>query len=96
MIALIYRRPWLTVFGINAIALFLVGVILAVWERDASLLTKGAVIAPIGALAFTLKQTWWWDDKNPPDAIWLKRFIQTGAIWGVVLVVLGFVLLGSR
>jgi hypothetical protein len=91
---LIYRRPWLTVFAINAVALALVGAVTAWWTGEVPLATKVFLIAPVAALLFTLKQTWWWNGKNPSDAIWRKRFVQMTAIWGAVFVILAFILFG--
>ncbi|MGN6059503.1 MAG: hypothetical protein ACTHOI_13085 [Sphingomicrobium sp.] len=94
MIDIIYKRPWLTVVGINSAAVLLLCAVIAWWVGDAAVIGKTLVIAPIVAALFTIKLARGWYDKAPDDAVWRKRFLQTGAIWGVVLVILAFILIG--
>ena len=96
MIDIVYKRPWLTLFGINLVALLLFSAIIASWAGDASLLNKGLLVSPIGALIATNRLSWGWRAGNQEQWVWRKRYLQAVVMWAVVFIVLAFILLGMH
>ena len=94
MIDILYRRPWLTVFGINLLALLILIAVITGWADDASLLKRELWVAPIGALILTMRLSWGWQSAD--QSVWRKRYMKAAVIWAMVFVVLGFVLLGMH
>lgn len=89
-------RPWLTIFGMNWLAMTIFVGVIAWWSGNLGLLGEGVIFAAIAAAGFTARLSWGWVDKQPTEAIWRYRLLQAAAIWGVVLVILIFVLLGTK